>query len=88
MLSCSRSSRLRILRALRCAHGCRTTAIRLWVCSGIRGKTHSGSAHGSTFGQPTRLTKRSALSQAARLFDPLGWLASVVVRAKILFQGT
>lgn len=34
------------------------------------------------------ITKRAVLSLTARLFDPLGWLASVVVRAKILFQST
>jgi len=33
-------------------------------------------------------TKRTVLSLTARLFDPLGWLAPVVVRAKILFQST
>ncbi|XP_018400786.1 PREDICTED: uncharacterized protein LOC108778178 [Cyphomyrmex costatus] len=33
-------------------------------------------------------TKRSVLSQAAQLFDPLGWLAPVVIRAKILIQTT
>jgi len=31
-------------------------------------------------------TKRSVLSLTVRLFDPLGWLAPAVVRAKILFQ--
>lgn len=31
-------------------------------------------------------TKRSVLSDTAKLFDPLGWLAPVVVKAKILFQ--
>ncbi|XP_076660440.1 uncharacterized protein LOC143363793 [Halictus rubicundus] len=31
-------------------------------------------------------TKRSILSEIARLFDPLGWLAPVIVRAKILLQ--
>ncbi|XP_066600953.1 uncharacterized protein [Prorops nasuta] len=31
-------------------------------------------------------TKRSILSCLARLFDPLGWLAPVVVRAKLLMQ--
>ncbi|XP_077259664.1 uncharacterized protein LOC143895995 [Temnothorax americanus] len=31
-------------------------------------------------------TKRTALAETARLFDPLGWLAPVVVRAKILMQ--
>ncbi|KMQ86784.1 gag-pol protein, partial [Lasius niger] len=34
--------------------------------------------------QPT--TKRAVLSLTAQLFDPLGWLAPVVVRAKILIQ--
>ncbi|KMQ84479.1 gag-pol polyprotein precursor, partial [Lasius niger] len=33
-------------------------------------------------------TKRSVLSLTARLFDPLGWLAPSVIRAKILFQST
>ncbi|XP_024889273.1 uncharacterized protein LOC112465780 [Temnothorax curvispinosus] len=33
-------------------------------------------------------TKRTVLSLTARLFDPLGWLAPVTVRAKILFQST
>ncbi|XP_077280515.1 uncharacterized protein LOC143907546 [Temnothorax americanus] len=36
----------------------------------------------------TSVTKRSVLSLTARLFDPLGWLAPVVVRAKIAFQTT
>ena len=31
-------------------------------------------------------TKRSALSKIARLFDPLGWLSPVIIRAKILLQ--
>ncbi|XP_062712504.1 uncharacterized protein LOC134289861 [Aedes albopictus] len=31
-------------------------------------------------------TKRQLLSDAARLFDPLGWIAPVTVRIKILFQ--
>lgn len=31
-------------------------------------------------------TKRAVLSQVARLFDPLGWLAPVIIRAKILIQ--
>ena len=31
-------------------------------------------------------TKRSVLSFIAKLFDPLGWLAPVIVRAKILLQ--
>lgn len=33
-------------------------------------------------------TKRTVLSLTARLFDSLGWMAPVVVRAKILFQST
>lgn len=32
------------------------------------------------------LTKRIFLSQAAKLFDPLGWLGPVVLQPKILFQ--
>jgi len=32
------------------------------------------------------ITKRAVLAQTARLFDPLGWLAPVVVRAKLLIQ--
>ena len=31
-------------------------------------------------------TKRSLLSETARLFDPLGWLAPVTIQAKILIQ--
>lgn len=31
-------------------------------------------------------TKRTVLSQTARLFDPLGWLAPIIVRAKLLIQ--
>ncbi|XP_077280500.1 uncharacterized protein LOC143907531 [Temnothorax americanus] len=34
----------------------------------------------------TELTKRRVLSETARFFDPLGWLAPVVIRAKILIQ--
>lgn len=34
------------------------------------------------------ITKRSVLSLTARLFDPLGWLAPAIIRAKILFQST
>ncbi|XP_077270949.1 uncharacterized protein LOC143902120 [Temnothorax americanus] len=34
----------------------------------------------------TELSKRRVLSETARLFDPLGWLAPVVIRAKILIQ--
>ncbi|XP_036142104.1 uncharacterized protein LOC118645339 [Monomorium pharaonis] len=32
------------------------------------------------------VTKRSVLSQTARLFDPMGWLAPVVIAAKIIIQ--
>ncbi|XP_029157331.1 uncharacterized protein LOC114929816 [Nylanderia fulva] len=35
-----------------------------------------------------KYTKRRVLSETARLFDPLGWLAPVVIRAKILIQTT
>lgn len=34
------------------------------------------------------VTKRAILSRTAQLFDPLGWLAPVVVRAKIQLQST
>ncbi|XP_011705795.1 PREDICTED: uncharacterized protein LOC105460994 [Wasmannia auropunctata] len=33
-----------------------------------------------------RVTKRSVLSDTARLYDPLGWLAPVVVQAKMTMQ--
>ncbi|XP_029163786.1 uncharacterized protein LOC114935214 [Nylanderia fulva] len=33
-------------------------------------------------------TKRTVLSETARLFDPMGWLAPVVIRAKIFIQST
>jgi len=36
--------------------------------------------------QPTTPTKRSVLSRTARLFDPLGWLAPFIIRAKLLVQ--
>ncbi|XP_025264298.1 uncharacterized protein LOC112637853 [Camponotus floridanus] len=43
-----------------------------------------------TFLQPTRhfdeLTKRRVLSETARMFDPLGWITPVTMRAKILIQ--
>lgn len=35
-----------------------------------------------------QVTKRTVLSLTAKLFDPLGWLAPVTVRAKISFQST
>ncbi|XP_076299894.1 uncharacterized protein LOC143218549 [Lasioglossum baleicum] len=34
------------------------------------------------------LTKRGVVSKAAQLFDPLGWLTPVVIRAKITIQTT
>jgi len=37
---------------------------------------------------PALHIKRSLLSRAAQLFDPLGWIASVIVRAKLLIQST
>ncbi|XP_076298333.1 uncharacterized protein LOC143217679 [Lasioglossum baleicum] len=36
--------------------------------------------------EPAVTTKRTVLSRTAQLFDPLGWLAPVVVRAKIFMQ--
>lgn len=36
--------------------------------------------------QETQLTKRRVLAETARLFDPLGWLVPVTMRAKILIQ--
>ncbi|XP_011689310.1 PREDICTED: uncharacterized protein LOC105450902 [Wasmannia auropunctata] len=36
--------------------------------------------------QEETVTKRVVLAETARLFDPLGWIAPVVVRAKILIQ--
>lgn len=32
------------------------------------------------------VTKRTILSEVAKLFDPLGWLAPVVIQAKLLIQ--
>ncbi|XP_029167446.1 uncharacterized protein LOC114937947 [Nylanderia fulva] len=36
----------------------------------------------------SEFTKRRVLAETARLFDPMGWLAPVVIRAKILIQTT
>lgn len=36
--------------------------------------------------EPPNLTKRALLSEVAKLFDPFGFLAPVVINAKILFQ--
>ena len=33
-----------------------------------------------------KLTKRNILSEVAKLFDPLGWLAPIVIKAKLLIQ--
>ena len=33
--------------------------------------------------EPSRLTKRAALSMIAKLFDPIGWLAPIIINAKI-----
>ncbi|XP_076247820.1 uncharacterized protein LOC143187494 [Calliopsis andreniformis] len=34
----------------------------------------------------TPITKRTLFSEIAKLYDPLGWLSSIVIRAKILMQ--
>ena len=36
--------------------------------------------------RPKGITKRVVLSELAKVFDPLGWLAPTTIRAKILFQ--
>ena len=33
-----------------------------------------------------KITKRTILSEIARLYDPVGWLAPVLVSAKIMLQ--
>jgi len=42
-------------------------------------------SHSSTHGS-TCMTKRQILSDISSLFDPIGWLAPVVIKAKILMQ--
>ena len=36
--------------------------------------------------ESTTITKRSILSEASRTFDPIGWLAPIIVRIKIFYQ--
>ena len=36
--------------------------------------------------EQSTITKRSILSEASRTFDPIGWLAPIIVRIKILYQ--
>ncbi|XP_065365526.1 uncharacterized protein LOC135958552 [Calliphora vicina] len=38
------------------------------------------------FEQATKISKRQILSSVAKLFDPAGWLAPIVIRAKTLIQ--
>lgn len=38
------------------------------------------------FNVTEKLTKRNFLSQAAKLFDPLGWLGPTIIKPKIMFQ--
>ena len=38
------------------------------------------------FNQAFKLTKRFFLSRTAKLFDPMGWIGPIVIRAKILIQ--
>ncbi|XP_023245710.1 uncharacterized protein LOC111643002 [Copidosoma floridanum] len=40
----------------------------------------------ATVTQATCVTKRSILSEVARLFDPLGWLAPMIIVAKVIMQ--
>ena len=42
----------------------------------------------SSFDPPQQLTKRNLLSATSKLFDPLGWLAPIVIQFKILMQQT
>lgn len=36
--------------------------------------------------EPVKLSKRKLLSDAAKLFDPVGWLSSVTISMKMMFQ--
>ena len=40
----------------------------------------------SSLDPPQQLTKRNLLSATSKLFDPLGWLAPIVIQFKILMQ--
>ncbi|XP_037811673.1 uncharacterized protein LOC119603636 [Lucilia sericata] len=40
----------------------------------------------SALSPSTKITKRQVLSSVAKLFDPAGWLAPIVIRAKICMQ--
>ncbi|XP_065368746.1 uncharacterized protein LOC135961178 [Calliphora vicina] len=40
----------------------------------------------SSISPSTKITKRQVLSSVAKLFDPAGWLAPIVIRAKICMQ--
>ncbi|KAL7299070.1 hypothetical protein TKK_0008162 [Trichogramma kaykai] len=55
---------------------------------GVRWQPRSDSFHFAASLSPVKesYTKRGVLSETARLFDPLGWLAPVIVVAKILLQ--
>ncbi|KAL6416716.1 hypothetical protein ACFW04_013197 [Cataglyphis niger] len=81
-------------RALR-----QSTGLSATCCPGRRRRAtpllaSTGTRTGTVFSFSTRFltvaayTKRSVLSLTARLFDPLGWLAPTVIRAKVMFQST
>ncbi|XP_029054069.2 uncharacterized protein LOC114881433 [Osmia bicornis bicornis] len=55
---------------------------------GIKLIPHQDTLNFSTISatQRTQFTKRLVLSEVAQLFDPLGFVASVIIRAKILIQ--
>ncbi|XP_076660868.1 uncharacterized protein LOC143364357 [Halictus rubicundus] len=58
----------------------------LGLCWDVRGDTLA--VRGPLFSDAaaSKWTKRTVLSEIARLFDPLGWLAPVIVRAKTILQ--
>ncbi|XP_046145441.1 uncharacterized protein LOC123988736 [Osmia bicornis bicornis] len=55
---------------------------------GIKWISHQDTLNFSTISatQRTQFTKRLVLSEVAQLFDPLGFVAPVIIRAKILIQ--